>query len=110
MFIRECNGRPYVYESRRVRGKPRAKYLFPAHGDLPELIEASRAEDEARRRRERQERAEARAEAEAEERPVRELYEAVDRMVGAALEAAGYWRTNRGPWRRRRVETTTKAE
>ena len=97
---RRERGGSYYTRSRKVHGRVIREYV--GGGILGQL--AARMDAEERRRREEeaaawrkeQERIEALA------APVEELSEYAEALARAALLAAGYYRHNRGDWRKRR--------
>ena len=95
--------RRYYYRSERVAGRPVRRYI--GTGPVAELAAAA---DDLRRL----ERAIAVQEEKAEqarrhnaESPLLELCAVTDVLAQASLVAAGHYRHDRGPWRRRREVT-----
>jgi hypothetical protein len=106
MSLKRINGRPYYYRNVKVDGKVRSKYL--GCGEVAEVIAKIEAED----RRERGLAALAwkaeRDALEVEDRRRASSFQAVERIVGLALELFGYHRHKRGQWRKRRMNHERK--
>jgi len=91
----------YYTRSRRVNGRVIREYI--GSGELAELIAEM---DEILRIKRDAERAAWRAEKERLQRleqPLEELDRICNLLVKTSLEAEGYYRHNRGEWRKRRV-------
>jgi hypothetical protein len=89
----------YYYRSVRVNGRPRRVYLGRG-------AEAQEAADQAARRRAERDARQAQRQAEherweADDAPLRRLYRFTDLLTKAQLVLAGYYRHDRGEWRRR---------
>lgn len=97
----ETRGRHRYYYAARKVGRKVVKTYFGG-GPAGRLAAGSQAEGHARRASRSAAAAAEKARLEPARRAAAELDAACDRMLAAALEALGYHRHDRGPWRRRR--------
>jgi hypothetical protein len=93
-------GRRYYYRSVRRGGRVMKEYV--GSGGLAEATARLDEQDRKRQEVEAQARQEEVRRMESLEAPIRELCEATETLVRAALIAAGYRQHNRGEWRLRR--------
>ena len=110
---RRCNGktgktmawnktgsRRYYYRSKRTQGRVVHEYFGDGH--VAEMAATAAAVERLTREINRRERAEEQAKWRAVDEAVIELCRVCDMAANAALIAAGYYRHDRGSWRRRR--------
>ena len=107
MWVRRIGGRAYLYESGREGGRVRSTCLGSLSADLAALMQAeSDREAEERRKAAAARRAEL-EQLHREDDEAATLYARVETIAREALEAAGFHRKNRGPWRKRRMSEST---
>ena len=97
--------RPYYYAAARVDGRVVKTYF--GRGQAARLAASFDAEARANRAAERAALAALREQLAGPDRALSELETASDQLLEAGLLAAGYHRTNYGPWRRRRERDGT---
>ncbi|MFO0957425.1 MAG: hypothetical protein U0800_08145 [Isosphaeraceae bacterium] len=102
------NGRLYYYEKERRGGRIVSIY----RGSGPIATCSARLNELARERRSLRRSLDEgeRAISDDAEAQLNRYAKAVDRLLGLALQSAGYHRPNRGPWRRRRMSQTHEIE
>jgi predicted phage gp36 major capsid-like protein len=90
----------YYTRSRKVNGRVRREYVGSGPGALAisQMDEGRRMEHKAERGLRQMER----REIEAVDDLVEQVFQDVEAITRATLEAAGYHRPKRGPWRKRR--------
>jgi hypothetical protein len=101
------SGRQYYTRTRRVGGRFVRQYL--GRGEVGELAAAADACRRAQRHIQAEHQRAERVRWQAADQLLRELVGGVALLVRAAVLVAGYRQHARGEWRRRRMDTTTKA-
>jgi hypothetical protein len=100
--------RRYYYVTERVGGKPLRRYVGKGQvGETAAAIADLRRLERVIKTRELVAEEERLRQADA---PLKELCESLDVLARAALVAAGYFRHDRGNWRRRRHERNSESD